>query len=131
MSCTCARCVFTTHERVETMLAIRGHFVMSHEEAEEKEIIQIGKSACGATAVLNALVSRRSNALGNSLECLVILLTERFKMEQPTFERRSRSSSWHTTKKTQVTSTRLPALQVRRGSYSRRSPKRNGDLNIG
>lgn len=39
------------------MLAIRGYFALTHKEAEEKEVTQIGKSACGATAVLNVLVS--------------------------------------------------------------------------
>lgn len=46
-----------TGSLVETMVAVRGHFVLSRHEAEEKEVKQIGVSACGATAILNTLVS--------------------------------------------------------------------------
>ena len=40
------------------MLAAQGHFVLSRPEAEKREVKQIGVSSCGATAILNALVSQ-------------------------------------------------------------------------
>ena len=46
------------------MLASKGYFHYTKSEAEEKEIKQIGVSACGAVSILNTLVSA---CLSNSI----------------------------------------------------------------